>query len=83
MKTIKQTSHKPFTLAVAEQLEAGHYGTYQVAIREWDGDMTAIIKDGPDITIIQQELNRKVKKMYLNNYEARALVTLANNPTYK
>lgn len=81
MKTIKQKSHKPFTLAVAEQLEAE--GNYQIAIREWDGDMPAIIKDGLDITIIQQGLGGKVKTIYLNAFEANAVVTLAHNPTHK
>lgn len=72
MKNIKQKSREQFALAVTNHM---NLGSNQVELCEEDGDMTAIIKDGTTITIVQQ-VGGNIFTTYLNPTEIKSLLHL-------
>lgn len=72
MKTTKQKSREQFALTLADNI---YLGSNHIELCESDGDMTAIIKDGNDITIIK-EVGGDVKTTYLYQAEIKALLNL-------
>lgn len=72
MKTTKQKSREQFSLMITDHMTLG---SNQIELCEEDGDMTAIIKDGNDITIVQ-EFDGHIKTTYLNPTEIKALLNL-------
>jgi len=72
MKTTKQKSREQFALKLADHM---NLGSNHIELCEADGDMTAIIKDGNDITIVQ-EFGGDVKTTYLYQAEIKALLNL-------
>jgi hypothetical protein len=72
MKNTKQKSREQFALMVTDHMTLG---SNQIELCEEDGDMTAIIKDGNDITIIQ-EVGGNITTTYLYQAEIKALLNL-------
>ena len=72
MKNTKQKAREEFALAITSNMILG---INRIELCEVDGDMTAIIKDGNDITIVQ-EVGGNVKTTYLYQAEIKALLNL-------
>ena len=72
MKTTKQKSREQYSLMVTDHMTLG---SNQIELCEEDGDVTAIIKDGASITIVQ-EVGGNITTTYLNPMEIKALLNL-------
>lgn len=72
MKTTKQKSREQFALTLADHMSLG---SNRIELCESDGNLTAIIKDGNDITIIK-EFGGDVNTTYLYQAEIKALLNL-------
>lgn len=72
MKTTKQKSREQFALKLADHM---NLGSNHIELCEADGDVTAIIKDGTCITIVQ-EVDGNITTTYLNPTEIKALLNL-------
>ena len=72
MKNTKQKSLENFFLIVTDHMKLG---INQIVLCQDDGDMTAMIKDGSSITIVQ-ELDRNITTTYLNPTEIKSLLSL-------
>ena len=72
MKTTKQKSREQFALKLTDHMTLG---SNHIELCESDGDVTAIIKDGTSITIVQ-EVGGYITTTYLNPTEIKSLLNL-------